>query len=361
MNNKNQKILVVDDVSENIDILMETLKSDYKVIAALNGEKALRLINSKNLPDLILLDIMMPEMNGYELCTRLKLDEKTRNIPVIFLSALSEEKDEAKGLQLGAVDYITKPFSPALVKARIRNHLELKRHRDHLEELVEARTFQLREANEKIKRASLDTIYRLSRAAEYKDQDTGFHIKRMSHYAALLASKLALDDPTVESLIYAVPMHDVGKIGIPDRILLKPGKLDDNEFEIMKQHTLIGARILENSHEGYIRLAEIIALTHHEKWDGSGYPNELKGPDIPLVGCITAIADVFDALMSKRPYKEPFPLDKSLHIIREGRGSHFHPEVVDVFFEVEKDILSIKEKYKEEEESLFLQMERIAA
>ncbi len=358
---KDQKILVVDDVAENIDILIGTLKSSYKMVAARNGEKALKLAGSKNPPDLILLDIMMPEMDGYEVCEALKADEITQNIPVIFLTALSEEKNESRGLRLGAVDYITKPFSPELVKARIRNQIELKRHRDNLEGLVEERTAQVKLANQKLKISSLDTIHRLSKAAEYKDQDTGTHIQRMGQYAVVLARKLGLDDKIVDSIQYAVPMHDVGKIGVPDRILLKPGKLTAEEFEIMKQHTLIGAKILVDSDAGFIKLAEIVALTHHEKWDGSGYPNNLKGSEIPLAGCITAVSDVFDALTSRRPYKEPFSIDKSFNIIEEGRGDHFRPDVVDAFLEIRSEIVSIKEKYQDQEESLLFQVEGIAA
>lgn len=353
---KKQKILVVDDVSENIDVLMETLKSDYKMVAALNGEKALKLANSKNQPDLILLDIMMPGMDGYEVCERLKQDQATKNIPVIFLTALSQEQSEAKGLNLGAVDYITKPFNPELVKARVRNQLELKRHRDHLEELVQERTTQLNKAFETIKTASLDTIFRLSQAAEYKDEDTGAHIKRISHYSVSVARKMGQDNTTVDAILYAAPMHDIGKIGIPDRILLKPGKLDPEEWEIMKQHTIIGGKILEGSDAEFIKLGEVIALTHHEKWDGSGYPKGLSRDMIPLAGRIVAIADVFDALTSKRPYKEPFSLDKSFGIIKEGRGSHFDPDVVDVFFGIEDEILTIKENYRDEHESMFVQM-----
>ncbi len=353
---KKQKILVVDDVPENIDVLMETLKFDYKMVAALNGEKALKLATSENPPDLILLDIMMPGMDGYEVCERLKAGKVTKNIPIIFLTALAEEQDEARGLQLGAVDYITKPFSPELVKARVHNQMELKRHQDQLEEIVQERTAQLHSALEKLKGASLSTIYRLSRAAEYKDEDTGAHILRMSSYAAAIARHMGFGDNVVRYIRYAAPMHDIGKIGTPDRILLKPGKLDPNEWEIMKQHTIIGGRILEGEKAGYVKLAEIIALTHHEKWDGSGYPNGLKNKKIPLVGQIVAIADVFDALTSKRPYKSAFSLEKSYKIIKEGRGNHFNPLVVDAFFDIESDILEIKEKYKDEDESLFVQM-----
>ncbi len=263
----------------------------------------------------------------------------------------------------GAYDYITKPFNldevvlsvdRALEKRRLE--LENRDYQQHLEQKVARRTKQLRRALEKIRGASLDTIFRLSRAAEYRDEDTGAHIKRMSHYSAAVAGKMGLNEETVEIILYAAPMHDVGKIGIPDHILLKPGKLDTNEWAIMKQHTVIGAKILEGSEAEFIELAKVIALTHHEKWDGSGYPDRLRGSKIPLAGRITAIADVFDALTSKRPYKEPFSLEKSFDIIKEGRENHFDPKVVEAFFAVEDEILSIREKYKDEHESLLVRM-----
>ncbi len=210
---------------------------------------------------------------------------------------------------------------------------------------VLAGMIERKQAEEKVKTASLDTIYRLSRAAEYKDEETGAHIQRMSRYSAAAARQMGLDDHMVEDILYAAPMHDIGKIGIPDRILLKPGKLDPDEWDIMKQHTTIGAEILASSDAEFIKLGEVIALTHHERWDGKGYPKGLKGSEIPLVGRITAIADVFDALISKRPYKEAFPVEKSLAIVRENRGSHFDPEVADAFFAITDKILAIKEKY----------------
>lgn len=351
----NFNVLVVDDTETNIDILVETLGDVYDVSVAMDGESALEDIAERK-PDLILLDIMMPGMDGYEVCERLKKNNSTKNIPVIFLTAMTEEQDEAKGLALGAVDYITKPFSPDLVKSRVRNQLELKRHRDHLEELVRERTAQLIKAFETIKSASLDTILRLSRAAEYKDEDIGAHILRMSNYSAAIAGRMGLDEKVVDSILYAAPMHDIGKIGTPDSILLKPGKLDPDEWEIMKQHTVNGGRILEGSDAEFIKLGEVIALTHHERWDGNGYPNGLKGTQIPLAGRIVAIGDVFDALTSKRPYKKPFSLERSYHIIKEARGSHFDPDVVDAFFEAEDEILEIKERYKNEGDSLLLNM-----
>ena len=256
-------------------------------------------------------------------------------------------------LEVGGVDYITKPVSVPIVTARVRTHLALYNQNQVLEEKVQERTEQLRLAVQKIGEYSLDTIHRLTRASEYKDEDTGAHIQRMSRYSTTVACQMGFTRNELKSVLYAAPMHDVGKIGIPDRILLKPGKLDANEWEIMKKHAIFGWKILRGSEADYLKLGEVIALTHHEKWDGSGYPNGLVGEDIPMVGRITAIADVFDALTSKRPYKDPFSIDKSLAIIWEGRGIHFDPAVVDAFFAVKDKILFIKNKYSDEEVSLF--------
>ena len=339
------KVLIVDDIPSNIMILMELLKNEYSVVAANNGEKALRLAAADPKPDIILLDVMMPGMDGYDTCRLLKTNLATRNIPVIFITALSGDDDEALGLELGAVDFVNKPFKPHLVLARVRNHLELKRHRDHLSEMVNAKTAQLQEALNKLRDASLDTINRLSKAAEYKDEDTGAHILRMSNYSAAVARSLGLHTSLVSNILYAAPMHDVGKIGIPDNILLKPGPLDKKEWVIMKTHTTIGGRILEGSDAAFINLAKVVALAHHEKWDGSGYPLGLKGKDIPQAGRIVAIADVFDALTSQRPYKKAFSLEKSFDNIRKSSGSHFDPEVVEAFFAVQEEILDINKKY----------------
>ena len=260
---------------------------------------------------------------------------------------MKESEAEEKGFDIGGVDYITKPVNPAIVRARVKTHLALYDQNRVLDELVKERTRQLREALETIKGASLNTIHKLSRAAEFKDVDTGAHLLRMSNYAAAVASKLGLSEETVEAILYAASMHDIGKIGIPDRILLKPGKLDAVEREIIKQHVTNGVRILEGTKEGFIGMAGTIVLTHHERWDGNGYPNGLKGSEIPIAGRIAAIADVFDALTSKRPYKEAFPLKKSLCLIKEGGGSHFDPEVVDAFFSATDEILSIRDRYKD--------------
>ena len=342
-----QTVLVVDDAPEHISVLVEILRKDYRVKFAINGRQALAVAMATDSPNLILLDVEMPEMDGYEVCRRIKQDPITRNVPVIFVTALKESEAEEKGFDIGGVDYITKPVNPAIVRARVKTHLALYDQNRVLDELVKERTRQLREALETIKGASLNTIHKLSRAAEFKDVDTGAHLLRMSNYAAAVASKLGLSEETVEAILYAAPMHDIGKIGIPDRILLKPGKLDAVEREIIKQHVTNGVRILEGTKEGFIGMAGTIVLTHHERWDGNGYPNGLKGSEIPIAGRIAAIADVFDALTSKWPYKEAFPLKKSLCLIKEGGGSHFDPEVVDAFFSATDEILSIRDRYKD--------------
>ncbi|WP_321417910.1 two-component system response regulator [uncultured Desulfobacter sp.] len=341
-------ILIVEDSLENIDVLAGILRKDYRLKIAISGEKALRIVADGDAPDLILLDIQMPGIDGYEVCRRLKKDPVTRQIPVIFVTALSSVKEEEKGFALGCVDYIIKPVSPPIVRQRIKTHMALYDQNRILEEKVAQRTQQLKNAFLRIKESSLETIHILSKAAEYRDEDTGSHIYRMGNYSAAIAGKMGLSEKIVESILYAAPMHDVGKIGIPDSILLKPGALTADEFNIMKQHTLIGAKILENSKTEYIRLGEVIALTHHEWWNGRGYPSGLKEREIPLEGRIVAVADVFDALTTKRPYKEPFSLDDSFRIIEENRGRQFDPEVMDAFFSIQDEILKIREKYKDD-------------
>lgn len=355
MENK-PKILVVDDEDWNLRLMEAMLiPLGYEVILAGDGEEALQKVEEIP-PDVILLDVMMPKMDGFEVARRLKGEEETQIIPIVMVTALREVEDRVKALEVGADDFLSKPVERTELRARVRSLLKVKAYNDHmrnyqkeLEAEVAQRTKQLRQAFEKIKAASLDTIYRLSRAAEYKDEDTGAHIQRMSHYAAAVARQMDLDEGAVETILYAAPMHDIGKIGIPDHILLKPGKLNPDEWEIMKQHTIIGGRILEGSDVEFIQLAEVIALSHHEKWDGSGYPRGLKGSEIPLAGRITAIADVFDALTSRRPYRrEPFSLERTFRTIKEGRRSHFDPDVVDAFFAAEDKILTIKEKHKDQ-------------
>ncbi len=339
-------VLVVDDTETNIDILLETLGDEFDVSVAMDGEGALESVEDE-LPDLILLDIMMPGMDGYEVCAKLKSDERTKNIPIIFVTAMGEEADEAKGLGLGAVDYIAKPFRPGLVKARVYNHLELKHHQDHLEDLVRERTREL-ELTQEV------TIESLATLAEYRDPETGGHIKRTQNYVRLLAEYLSkmpkfselLNRDTIEMLYKSAPLHDIGKVGVQDNILLKPGKLTDEEFEEMKNHTVYGREAIKAASgklgsQSFLAFAEEIAYTHQEKWDGSGYPQGLSGEAIPFSGRLMALADVYDALISKRVYKPPFPHKKAVAIISEGKGQHFDPDMTDAFLELEEEFRQI--------------------
>ena len=367
MKNK-PKIMVVDDEQRNLR-LMEALlfPLGYDLLLANSGEQALEMVMEYS-PDVILLDIMMPKMDGFEVARRMKGNENTCMIPVVMVTNLSDVEDRVKALQAGADDFLSKPVDQLELRARVSSLVKVKAYNDHLrtyqEKLeieVTERTQQLRLAMKQLRRASCETIYRLSRAAEHKDEDTAGHIQRVSHYAALISREIGLKEKTTESILLAAPMHDIGKIGVPDHILQKPGKLTPEEWTIMKRHTLFGAEILEGSKVGFIRLAEVIALTHHEKWDGSGYPYGLAGKKIPLVGRIMALADVFDALTSKRPYKEPFSVEKSLDIIEKGRSNHFDPHLADVFLSLRNDILEIREKYSEDVVDPVMKLERFVS
>jgi putative two-component system response regulator len=359
INTANKKILVVDDSPEAIDVLCNALPKHYKRQFALSGEKALRLLAvSEELPDLILLDVMMPEMNGYEVCRLLKKDYRLKNIPVIFLSSLLDSKDKVMAFQNGGVDYIEKPFEIDEVQARVETHmrlhdlqLELELHNRHLNQLVENKVKEISESQ-------METIYALVKLSEARDDETGTHTERVAAFCSLLVNKLReipnyqdyINDSYVENIYKASPLHDIGKVGIPDHILLKPGKLSPDEFEIMKTHTTIGAKTLMEVKNKYpknlfIELGNKIALSHHEKWDGSGYPLGLKGNEIPLEGKIMALADVYDALRSKRVYKDAYPHEKCCTTINEGSGSHFDPEIVNVFLKYESEFDSIFNSY----------------
>ncbi len=320
-------ILAVDDEANNLQLLRHILQDHYRLLFAKDGARALELARLE-LPDLILLDVMMPGMSGHDTCRALKADPVTSAIPVIFATALSDPADEVAGFDAGAVDYISKPLSPPIVRARVRTHLSL------------VRADELRETR-------LQIVQRLGLAAEYKDNETGLHVIRMSHYARVLGLAAGLTEAAAEDLLHAAPMHDVGKIGIPDRILQKPAALDKEEWAVMQSHATIGAHIIGEHTHGMLALARNIALTHHEKWDGSGYPQGLQGRDIPLEGRIVAIADVFDALTSARPYKAAWPVQDACDYLRQQKGRHFDPELVDLFLGKLPDILAIREKWAE--------------
>lgn len=339
-------ILLVDDTETNIDVLLDILSDFYEVSVALDGESALE-IALEDQPDIILLDVMMPGMDGYEVCRRLKRQKETAEIPIVFVTARNEVADEAKGFDLGAVDYITKPVSPAIVKARVKTHVQLKmaqkaiQNQNHvLEERVQQRTVELRETQ-------LDIIRKLCRAAEFRDNETGLHVIRMSHYSRIIGVAHGMKDADATLLLNASPMHDVGKIGIPDHVLLKPGKLTKEEFDVIKTHPEIGTQIIGDDPSPLLQMAYQIAYTHHEKWNGRGYPQGLKGADIPLVGRISAIADVFDALTTKRPYKEAWPTEKAIDLIQKERGEHFDPDLVQAFMKSTDAILDVKERFGE--------------
>jgi putative two-component system response regulator len=333
-------VLIIDDTPDNIDVIAGILRPSYRLKAALNGERGLAIAAAAPIPDIILLDLMMPDMDGYEVLRRLQSNPVTKSIPVIIISALAEQEDEYRGLELGAVDYITKPVSPRIVEARVRTHLALHRQSRELERKVHERT-------EELHRTRLEVIRRLGRAAEFRDNETGFHVIRMSHHSRQLALAANTGEDWADLLFNAAPMHDVGKIGIPDRILLKPGKLDPDEWEIMKTHSAIGAEIIGKDQSDLMRLSRLIAHHHHEKWDGSGYPEGLQGENIPLAARIVAVADVFDALTSERPYKRPWSVEEATQFIEKERGRHFDPNLVDLFRDILPDMLKIMDMYRD--------------
>lgn len=321
------RLLLVDDEPTNLQVLRHVLQADYRLLFATDGARALQVAREQ-LPQLILLDIMMPGMDGYAVCRALKADPATAGIPVIFITALNDSQDETAGFDVGGVDYLTKPVSPPVVRARVRTHLSLVR----MEELRETR---------------LQIVQRLGRAAEYKDNETGMHVIRMSHFSKLLALAAGCSPAWAEDLLNAAPMHDVGKIGIPDAVLRKPGPLDADEWATMRRHPEIGAEIIGEHPSGVLQLAREIALAHHEKWDGSGYPRGLAGEAIPLSARIVAIADVFDALTTRRPYKEPWPVQDALDHIAAQAGKHFDPALVALFAPLLPQLLEIRARWAE--------------
>lgn len=355
-------VLVVDDIPDNLSIVISILKDSFRVKAAINGEKALRIARSESPPDLILLDIMMPGMDGYEVCRRLKADSMTSEIPVIFLTARTETDDEKLGLDIGAADFISKPINPAILLARINTQIKLKAASNFLKDKNEFLEQEIRKRTREIISTQDVVILALTSLAETRDNDTGNHIRRTQWYVKLLASNLKnypkhepfLTESNIELLFKSAPLHDIGKVGIPDRILLKPGKFEAEEFEIMKTHPVLGKDAIERAERSlgtrveFLQIAKDIVLYHHEKWDGSGYPAGLSGDSIPVSARLMAIADVYDALICRRIYKEPFPHEKAAEIIVSGRGKHFDPDIVEVFVKIQKEFFNIAEDYSDE-------------
>jgi putative two-component system response regulator len=338
-------VLVVDDVPDNIMVIAGILRSQYRVIFATNGKDALAILNRQSV-DLILLDIMMPEMDGYEVCRHLNAAEATRRIPVIFLTAKVATEDEEMGFEVGAVDFIHKPISPPIVAARVRTHLSIKSWQDFLEDKNAWLEQEVGRRLSEINHLQDASIYVMVSLAEFRDECTGNHIRRTQEYVRLLAQHLALHprdaaalpSDEIELLAKSAPLHDIGKIAIPDHILLKPGKLSVEEFEVMKTHAVRGYEMLKQAgdhmgeHGRFLTTAMAIAHHHHEKWDGSGYPDGLAGSAIPLAARLMAVADVYDALRSSRPYKRAMSLEDTNAFLAQGRGQHFDPDVVDAYF-----------------------------
>ena len=357
----NPTLLIVDDAPENLEVLGGLLRPRYRVLAATTGEACLRVAAGTPKPDLILLDVMMPGMDGYAVLARLRENPATRNIPVVFLTALASAQDIEHGLQLGAADYITKPIQPAVVTARIRTQLEAKQARDWLADqnaALEAEVARRMAENDLTQRVSIRALAHL---AELRDPETGNHILRTQGYVLQLASRLQqhprfsafLTERNIELLARSAPLHDIGKVGIPDSILLKPGKLTAEEWEIMKTHARLGSEAIEQAERdihvplAFLTSAKEIAHWHHEQWDGSGYPDGLAGDTIPVSARLMALADVFDALISKRVYKPQLTFEQAREIIAAGRGKHFDPDMTDAFLAGFPDFAGIAERHRE--------------
>ena len=338
---KKNIVLVVDDVAENITVLHKVLSDAYKVKVATNGNKALEIAHTTPQPDIILLDIMMPGMDGYTVCQKLKSDPETAKIPVIFVTAMSEIEDEKKGFQLGAVDYITKPIYPSIVQARVKTHLDLADQQRACERTVGEQVATIRKGQR-------DAIYMLGHAGHYNDDDTGVHIWRMASYAKAVAKAVNWSVEEQNTLLLAAPMHDTGKIGIPDSILKKPEKLTAEEWKIMRKHTTIGHKILSLGDAPVFTMAAKIALSHHERWDGGGYPKKIEGEAIPQSARIVAISDVFDALTMKRPYKAAWEIERTFQYISDSKG-HFDPNLIKIFLSLKDEIRSIKKYWDKKE------------
>ena len=359
-------VLVVDDTPFNLTLMSGVLKKHYVVHEAASGAQALAMLQTGSKPDLVLLDIMMPDMDGYEVCRRLKADPATANIPIIFLTANVSSEDEEKGFELGAVDYITKPIKRNVVLARIKTHIQLKAAADFLEDKAQYLESEVARRSQEIEAIQDVTILAMASLAETRDNETGNHIRRTQFYVRALAEKLQnhprfadeLNERTIKLIFKSAPLHDIGKVGIPDHILLKPGRFTQEEFEIMKTHTTLGRDAIATAEErlgvniASLNYAKEIAYSHQEKWDGSGYPQGLAGDAIPVSARLMAGGDVYDALISRRPYKQPMPHEKAVQLIIDGRGTHFDPDIVDAFVELQDEFFAIGERYADSEAAL---------
>ena len=355
-------VLVIDDSPQILGIVNELLKRDYRLMAANSGEKGLRLAAGEPKPDIILLDIMMPEMDGHEVCRRLKAERATRDIPVIFLTAMNNEADEESGLALGAADYIAKPISGAILRARVKTHLRAKLATDFIKD---KNVFLVGEVAKRAKELEFIqdvTILALASLAETRDNETGNHLRRTQRYVRALAEhlqrhphfSLLLTRTNIELIVKSAPLHDIGKVGIPDHILLKPGRLTPEEFEVMKSHTTLGKEAITHAEQQmgrsapFLAFAKEIAGSHQEKWDGSGYPEGLAGERIPIAARLMAVADVYDALVSRRIYKPAMMHETACGIIAQGRGSHFDPDIVDAFLDIQQEFHQIATRFCDE-------------
>lgn len=359
-------ILVVDDDPDSLELISALLRPHYRVLATTSGHEALRLARGEPQPDLILLDVMMPEPGGFAICKRLKADLWTSDIPVIFLTAMDSPIDEQAGIELGAVDYLTKPASPAVTRARIRAQLKIKASADFLRDQNAFLEQEVQRRTRDVLAVQDVTIRTLAALAETRDNETGNHILRTQHYVRMLAEKLIdhprlgqhLDPRTIELMFKSAPLHDIGKVGIPDSILLKPGKLTPEEFEVMKTHTTLGRDAIRRAQRDlgtdadFLQFAAEIAYSHQEKWDGSGYPEGLAGDAIPLSARLMAVADVYDALISRRVYKPAFPHHHAVTLMREGRATHFDPDVLDAFLELQDEFNRIAHRFSDEDSTV---------
>ena len=359
-------ILVVDDTPDNLSLMSGLLKDTYRVKLAINGEKALQLAQADSKPDLILLDIMMPGLSGYDVCQILKADPATRDIPIIFLTAMTVTEDEKKGLEMGAADFITKPVNPPIVLARVQTQLQNKAAADFLKDQNAYLETEVVKRTRELAAIQDVTILAMASLAETRDNDTGNHIRRTQFYVRALANSLKthprfkhfLDERTIDMLFKSAPLHDIGKVGIPDRILLKPGRFEPHEMDIMKTHCALGRDAIQHAEDQlgleveFLRYAKEIAYSHQEKWDGSGYPEGLSGDDIPISARLMAVADVFDALISRRVYKEGMSHEKAVGIIKEGRGTHFDPDIVDAFLGIVPEFVQIAWRFSDSDQDL---------